>query len=121
VKHAAIFGLCLVLGGGCKKQSDAPPPPDNRGPAIPEAELKRGKDACNGYVTKLCTCAETVPAAKDKCDLARALPEAIDVAMQVTMSKDSAQLDVKQAADSIRKTVAQCIEQTAQLPALGCN
>ena len=69
---------------------------------------------------KVCACAETVPAAQDTCALARALPEAIEVAMQVTLSKDSSRVDVKQAAASIRQTVASCIEQTAGLAALGC-
>ncbi len=118
-----MFALLIAVAGsapGCKKQEAAPPPADNRPPPMPEAELRRGADACNAYVDKVCACASTVAAAKERCALAKSLPEAIEVARQVSMSKDSVGLDVLQAADSIRKTVAQCIEQTAQLPTLGC-
>ncbi len=112
--------IVLALCTACSKKTEQAPPPATTEPAIPEAEIKRGQDACNGYVAKLCACAETVPAAKDKCELAKSLPEAITVATGVTMSKDSSTKDVKQAAASIRATIKSCIEQTAQLPALGC-
>jgi hypothetical protein len=115
-----LLAAVLVGGIACKKKADAPPPPPNNEPALPAAELKRGEDACNAYVAKICACAETVPAMKDKCALAKALPEAIRVAIEVSMSKDSQGKDVKQAALSVRKTVAECIEETAKLPGLGC-
>lgn len=115
--------VVLALVAGCKKDAaDAPPPPGpiNKEPAIPAAELKRGQDACAAYVTKACKCAETVPAAKDKCTQAQAFPEVVRIGTELTMSPDSSGKDIKQAAMTIRKTIAECIEQTAQLPALGC-
>ena len=114
--------LCvLALVVACKKRSeDAPPPPPNNAPAIPEAELKRGQDACNAYLQKACACAETVPAAKEKCTQAQAFPEVVRMGTELTMSTDSTTKDVKQAALTIRKTIAECIQQTAQLPTLGC-
>jgi hypothetical protein len=39
---------------------------------------------------------------------------------EMTMSTDSTTKDVKQAAMTVRKTIAECIQQTAQLPTLGC-
>lgn len=113
---------CLLIAvlASCAKKQEAPPaetPP----PPIPAAELARGQDACKAYVEQVCGCAATVEAAKEPCTLSRALPDAIEVAMQVATNPESKRPDVLQAADSIRKTIAQCIEQTAKLPALGCQ
>jgi hypothetical protein len=113
--------VVLALVAGCKKKDDAaPPPPTNNEPAIPAAELKRGEDACNAYVAAACKCAETVPAAQERCAEAKAFPEVVRMGTELTMSKDSEVKDVKQAAQTIRKTIASCIQGTAQLPALGC-
>src|SRR5213078_1191424 len=87
--------VVLVLCVACNKKDEAPPPPANNAPAIPAAELKRGQDACAAYVAKTCACADTVASLKDRCALAKSLPEAITVATEVTMSKDSKQQDVK--------------------------
>ena len=113
--------VIAALLAGCSKKQDEPPPPPNNPPAIPAEELKRGEDACKGYVEKVCACAETVVAAKEKCQLARSFPEVLRMAGELTMSKDSSPTDVKQAAMTLRKTIAECIEQTAQLPTLGCQ
>jgi hypothetical protein len=114
--------IAIALVAGCaKKAEDKPAPGPNNEPAIPADELKRGEDACAGYIAKVCKCAETVPAAKDKCTAAQSFPEVIKIQTQTTMSKDSSAMDVKQAARDIRKTIAECIELTAQLPSLGCT
>ncbi|MDB4964298.1 MAG: hypothetical protein JWP01_4297 [Myxococcales bacterium] len=112
--------IVLLLCTACKKQEAAAPPVDeDTAPPLPPVELKRGVDACSAYVTKVCAC--TAPAAKDLCGLARALPDALEVARQVSVSPDSKRRDVLQANDSQRKTIKECIEQTAKLPALGCE
>jgi len=117
-----VAGLALALAGqlllgACKQQEEpAPAPP----PAIGEAELRRGHDACRAYVEQVCACAKTVPAAQQPCALARALPESIDVAVAVSAHPQTERRDVTQSAAAIRKTIARCIEQTAKLPELGC-
>ena len=85
---------------------------------IPQVELKRGTDACHDYVTKICAC--TAEPAKAACALAKALPDAIEVSLQVAANPDSDRLSVLGANSSIRKTIKQCIEQVAKLPSLGC-
>jgi hypothetical protein len=108
--------LVLALVACSKKEEPAPAPK----PAITEPEVKRGRDACTAYVAKVCACAETVAAQKEPCKLARALPEVVELSMEVAMNGDAKRLDTLQAADSIRKTVKTCIEETAKLPAAGC-
>jgi hypothetical protein len=113
----AAAGL-LLLPAACNSGKEAPPPA--AAAPIGEAELRRGKDACAAYVDQVCTCAETVMAAQRPCALSRALPESIDVAIEVSAHPDTERRDVVQSAAAVRKTIARCIEQTAKLPELGC-
>jgi len=111
--------LVLVACVGCNKRAEQQPPAEL--PVMPAAEAKRGQDACAAYVTKACGCADTVPALKEACGLSRALPEAIEVSLSVARNPESTRRDVLQANDSVRKVVKECIEETAKLPAAGCN
>ena len=117
--RAAVVLACLVAAAGCKKKVAEGPPPDlDTAPPLPAPEIKRGQDACKAYVAAVCAC--TTPAAVEACSLAKALPDALDVATEISMSPDSKRRDVLQANDSARKTIASCIEKTAKLPSLGC-
>ncbi len=111
--------LVLVACAACKKEQAPAPPPDDRPPPIPATEIKRGEDACAAYVTKICAC--TAADAPRQCGLARALPDAIATALEVARNTGSTRRDVVQSNDVIRKTMKECIEQLAKLPALGCN
>lgn len=117
---AGALGLALSLGaGGCKRRQEEPPG-GARPAAISEVELKRGRDACEAYVEAACACARTVPAAERPCALARALPDSIELATEVSAHPDTGRVDSAQSAAAVRKTIARCIEGTAHLPALGC-
>ncbi|HEY4057235.1 MAG TPA: hypothetical protein VGM39_11535 [Kofleriaceae bacterium] len=108
--------IALALGGCAKKQEEPAPSPN---PVMSDVEIKQAVDACAGYVTKVCAC--TTEAAKADCKGAPAMSEAIQLARQVSLSPDAERRTVLQANDSIKKTLKQCIEKTAQLPALGCQ
>lgn len=119
---AAALALALAAAAalaGCKKKQEEPAPAAQP-PVIGEVELKRGHDACNTYLAKVCECAKTVEAAREKCKLAKAMPESLEVALQVAAHPETERKDVLQSADALRKTVARCIELTAKLPELGC-
>ena len=111
-----IAAVLLALAACSKKQESAPPPNDN--PRIPETEIKRGKDACQAYVEKVCAC--TTPEAQKQCPLAKALPDAMTTGLEIATNPETSRRDVVQANDMIRKTMKECIEQTAKLPSLGC-
>lgn len=113
------LAIALMLAFACSKSTEQDRPADPP-PLIPADEIKRAVDACNGYVTRVCACAETVAAAKEACALAKAIPEAIDVAKRLAANPKADQEDAVQAAGSVRKTVKACIENTAKLPELGC-
>ena len=112
--------LVLLVVAGCSKQEPtAGPPPEDKPPQIPQTELKRGQDACGAYVTKICAC--TAPEAARQCGLAKALPDAIATGLEVAQNPESTRRDVVQSNDVVRKTMKECIEQLAKLPALGCD
>ena len=53
--------------------------------------------------------------------LAKSLPEALQIALSVAMNPDSKPDVAEQSFDSVRTTVGKCIQETAKLPSLGCN
>ena len=108
---ALLVGLCACSKGRQEPKQQAVPP-------MPAEEVKRNEDACKAYVERVCAC--TVPAAAEQCKLARALPEAIQIALDTARGSDSAPDIVQQSYASVRKTAKECIEQTAKLPTLGC-
>jgi hypothetical protein len=112
------LALAVCLACACKQKAEPPPAP---APALPQAEVKRAQDACRAYVEKVCGCAATQPALQEPCKLARALPDALQVGLEVGASTDSTRRDVVQTQDSVRKIAKECIEQTAKLPAAGCS
>jgi hypothetical protein len=119
--HRAPWLAALALCAACKQQADPPPPPPARAPGMPATEIKRAQDACKAYVDQVCSCARTVPALEQPCRLARALPDAIQVSLEVGASADTVQRDVRQVQDTVRKIAKQCIEELARLPATGCT
>ena len=111
--------LAIALVAACKKQEAAPK--QQRVTPMPAAEVQRSQDACKTYVERICACAEKVPDVAKQCELARALPEAVRIGLEVAASPDSQPDIVQQSYASVRKTAKECIEQTAKLPALGCQ
>lgn len=112
-----VLVVALACAAACKNQ-EAPPPSEV--PVMSAGEIRRSQDACQAYVDKVCACAQGVAAMKQPCALARALPEAIQVALGVAVNPESSRRDVLQAHDTVRKVAKECIEETARLPAAGC-
>jgi len=108
--------LCLLLA--CSKKQEAPK--EQKIPAMSATEIQRSQDACQTYVDKLCACAGSNADLKDQCGLAKALPDAIRIGVEVSQSPDSKPKDVYGAQESVRKTAKNCVEQLAKLPSLGC-
>src|SRR5690606_28584067 len=82
------LAIAIALVAACKKEEPAheqqsgPPP-------MPAAEIKRSEDACKQYVERVCACAEKVPAVAKQCELARALPDAVRLGLEIAASPDS--------------------------------
>ncbi len=114
------WAAVLVAVLGCKQAEPTAAPAGDDRPVISKAEVVRGQDACKAYVDKVCGCAAQQPDRRKDCELARALPEAMQVGLDVAVTADSTRRDVVQANDSVRKIVAECIQQTAKLANAGC-
>lgn len=107
--------LVAVALAACSKS--APPPPKEL-PPLPAAEVQRGQDACAAYVGKVCAC--TSPGAKQACPLAKALPDAMKLALDTAANPATDRDSAMRAQVNVRETAKECIEQAAKLPALGC-
>ena len=117
--RAAVLALALAGSGACKKQEKRAPAPEPA-PPMPANEIQRSQESCKAYVDKVCGCSETMPALVEQCSLAKSLPEALRISLEVAASPDSKPDIVLQAQASVRKTMASCIEKMAKLPASGC-
>jgi hypothetical protein len=108
--------LCLLLA--CAKKQEAPK--EQKVPPMSATEIQRGEEACKTYVDKLCACAGSSAQLQQQCSLAKALPDAIRIGVEVSQSPDSKPQDIYGAQDSVRKAAKTCVEQLAKLPSLGC-
>jgi hypothetical protein len=108
--------LLVMCIAACSKSS--PPPPTKDLPPLPAGEVQRGQDACTAYATKVCAC--TSPAAQKACPLAKALPDALKLALDTAMNPQTDRDNAMRAQVNVRETAKECIEQAAKLPALGC-
>jgi hypothetical protein len=107
--------LVVALAVAACNSDSTPTAPAQPPPVIPTTEVQRAVDACEAYVTKVCKCAETVAAAKDRCDLARGLPEALEISKHLAANPKAEREDALAAGANIRKIVKQCVELTAKL------
>jgi hypothetical protein len=111
---ALVLAVLLVA---CSKHEDAAPKKATVAP-LPAGEVQRGQDACAAYIAKVCAC--TSPAAQKQCTLAKALPEAMKLALDTAANPETDRADALRAQTNVLETAKQCIEQVAKLPALGC-
>lgn len=107
--------VALLLAIGCTTKAQNKPPP----PVMPAAEAHRAEEACKAYVDRICTCSS--PAAQRQCPLAKAMPAALKLALEVVVNPASPPEDAARAQVNVRETVKECIEQTAKLPTIGCS
>ena len=95
-----------------RRRRGAPPP-------IPATEVQRGQDACKAYVAKVCACTRRPREAAVRAREGAARGDR-DRPPDRGEPRIEAAGHVLQAQDSVRKTMKECIEQIAKLPALGC-
>jgi|GEM_PF-1169016 len=123
MRGALVVALGLAMVTGCKKSEQAAPA-STRPPELAPAEVSRGKAACDDLVARLCACAAAHPDnadLADKCHMKAAKPEALALALEVTMDPKASDDTVARAQMSIRTIVGKCIEEIAALPTLGCK
>lgn len=110
--------VLLIIAAACSKTEEPLPAAQ---PMLPETEVKRGREACAAYAAAACKCAETMPALVEECRLAKSLPEALEIDREVGTAPGVEQKTAVSLAVAMRKTIKECIDRTAQLPAQGCH
>lgn len=116
--------VLLAALAACKGKEEAPAPPPTRAPALPAAEVTRARAACDDLVARLCACAAAQPSRADlaeKCQMKKAKPEALQLALEVTEDPRSSDDTVARARVQAQRIVAKCFEEIAELPSLGCT
>ena len=116
----AIAFAALAVAAACSKSS-APDETMQTKPVISVEEVRQARDACAAYLAQVCACAEHVPALAEECKLARGAPEAVQLGLDVAARPETSKQDAAGALASVRKTVKNCIESTAKLPAARCR
>jgi hypothetical protein len=109
------LAIVAVLAISCAKHEDPPKPIQ----PLPAAEVARAHDACQSYVDKVCGC--VAPAAQKQCTLAKALPQALDLALQTAANPGEERDSQLRSQVFVRETVKECVEELAKLPAIGCR
>ncbi len=110
--------LLLALVGCAKHEEPAKKMPAPQLAPLPAGEVQRGKDACAAYVDKVCACASEE--AKKACPLAKALPDAMRIALETSLNPSTDKDNAMRAQVNVRETAKECIEQAAKLPSIGC-
>lgn len=122
--HAALLALALAGGlAGCKKKAK-PPPAAAKVIPMPEAEVTRGKAACDDLVAKLCACSAAQPdkpALADACQMKKAKPEALALALETAVRDDVAPDVAVRSQQAARTIIEKCVQEVAALPTLGCR
>ncbi|HUQ03436.1 MAG TPA: hypothetical protein VM261_13135 [Kofleriaceae bacterium] len=128
MKRAWVVVLALAATTGCKAKKKGGDERSGSAAArkdlMTPAEKQRGEDACNTYVKQLCDCAAAKPedvALKERCELKHAKPEALQLLLGVIEDPKSSEDSLLRAHVEARKLIAKCIEETVQLPSLGCR
>jgi hypothetical protein len=127
VARVALLAVALAGGlcglAGCKKKAKAPPAPAKIAP-MPEAEVTRGKAACDDLVAKLCACSAAQPRKPElaeACQMKKAKPEALALALETAVRDDVAPDVALRSQQAARTIIEKCVQEVAALPSLGCR
>ena len=116
-----VLAAALLVAAGCRTR-DADPAPAMP-PPVAEAEVMRGKAACQDYIEKVCACAEARPDDAEVgalCDMSGAKLSSLVMVMQVNQSPADAKERAATSA-TMRKIIRSCIEGTSDLVKRGCS
>ena len=85
-------------------------------PTISDKEAERGKKACEAYVQRLCKCSESHDEHLKSCELAKAMPSALEMNLRTAQAKGNLERRDKAAVvHSARQIIRRCVENEVRL------
>lgn len=120
---AVVALVAVATASGCKRTPEKKGPPPRPAP-MPEAEVQRGRAACDDIVARLCACAAaqpTRPELAEACELEKTRPEALALALETALRDDISPDAVLRAQAAARTIVEKCVQAVAALPSRGCS
>lgn len=103
----------------CNKASDESSSQSAVSP-LPKAEAERGMQACQVYVARVCSCAETHSEFEETCTLAKALPQAFQLNLDLSATPGLTGAEQSAVKVEARKIAAACFEDAAKLDEKVC-
>jgi hypothetical protein len=107
----------------CKQGEEVPlaeaPPPvaGDKSASLTPAEVKQGMALCEGYVKRLCACAEKDASLKSDCELAAGRPKALQMQIHLLSGGEGA-ISTRERLENeagARKIIKACVAADAQL------
>jgi len=115
--------FCFLLSSAssaCSNAEENSASTEKRIAPIPLAEAERAKIACDAYVARVCQCAETQPNLDTTCQLAKGIPQALQMNLDVAAARGLTILQQKAMKSSARKIAAKCFSNDAKLSLAEC-
>ncbi len=110
-KKATLVAVLAFISACSKKREADPAPAAEVPPSISGVEADRGRAACESFRDKICACAEREPSARETCELAKARPEALELALGVAeQNRTTNREDAWATFSNARKIMKGCIE-----------
>jgi hypothetical protein len=120
----ALLALPAIAGGCSSSDSGEPAQQTEKAPGPPplsKTERARGAKACERYAERVCACADSDPELEADCELARARPEALEMAAGASgATGDLEPGDRAAARQTARQIIEKCVEAQARLDPARC-
>lgn len=110
--------LCLFFLACSGQKDEAPAKATVKG--LPEKEVARARTACKSYVARVCACAESRAALADECALSRAIPEALELNLDLSTTPGLSNAERQAVRVEARKIAAGCFEADGKLDPVDC-
>jgi hypothetical protein len=119
---AAVAAVVALLGGCARDRSGEAEATGAERPRMTPQEADRGRAACEAYVDQICDCALAQAELTEDCELARSLPQALDMNLRAAVAEGNAtERDRAAILVNARKIAQSCIEDSAALVKRGCQ
>lgn len=125
----ALLVAVLLVAGACQKADEGGGAASRDGgvggdqsKSMSPEEVGQGMQLCQGYVRRVCRCAETDASLKDECELAKSRPEGLAMTVKFLAGSEGpiSTRERLEAEAGARKVIAACVRADASLDPQRC-